>query len=192
MVFTEQDAVICFCFTAWGGQRYACAVYKMLYSAVRICLWSHCSMGANLCKENGNSILPFRNINFWQGHCFFIPLLAEETLQNFLEGKWLCGSAPLEKVITYLYFFLSKGSQPSPSEYSDVAKNCFYSTMCGVLKLTSCFCKWLLLIFWKELLLKWTESFKRQDFVGTGFLCGWKSLFAISECQSFNTHCVLE
>lgn len=31
--------------------------------------------------------LAFRNINFWPGHCFFIPLLAEETLQNFLEGE---------------------------------------------------------------------------------------------------------
>lgn len=58
-----------------GTVLHLCRVYNVLYSAVRICLWSQTyGWKPNLCKENRNSILPFRNIYYWQGHCFFIPL----------------------------------------------------------------------------------------------------------------------
>lgn len=173
-----------------GTVLHRCSVYSVLYSAERICLWSHCSMEANLCKENGNRILPFRNIYFWQGCCFFIPLLAEEILQSFLEGEWLCGSAPLEKVIACLYFFLSKDSSFLAISFREFwCCQELLPSMCGVLILTPCFYKFI--NFLKKIPFEVTRIFKKAGFCKY-WLFTWlkKILFTISKCQFFNTHWV--
>lgn len=59
----------------------------MHLDAGSVYFWKHCTMEANLCKENSNSISPFMNIWFLWSCCFFMPLGAEETLQGVLEWQ---------------------------------------------------------------------------------------------------------